>query len=572
MRLRFLPLFFFIILISSPSWSQNFSLQWATSIPGLNSWGIRSIKTDKQGNVFIMGVFSDSILFDQNNSVSKLKSTGDKDIFLAKYDANGHYLWSKSFGGPYSDIANTFALDKKGNIYLTGFYMDTVDFDPSPSVKKIAASSRYYELFLAKYDVNGNYIFAENIAQTGIDFLLSNPENAIALDNNGNAYLFGTFRNETDFDPSEQEARITPNEPGTFLAKYDSLGRYIWVKKITDFGDINAFRLAIDPKGNICAMGNFLGTNDFDPSASLHTLTSEGIGPDIFLAKYDTDGNYLWATSMRGGNLDRAHCIEIGNDGDISISGHFTGTIDFDPSEQVKELTSENSFSVFLAKYDEKGNYKWAKSLISNDVAYCYGLTVAVNGSITIAGYFRGILNINPPHQGATLSSNADFMGLHDYDIYLARYDALGNYVQAQNFGDVGIDFGFAITLDKQENLLLIGEHTGNLDLAPNNSSNTPLSSTTYFSGFIGKFGSALVTDISASEVADKDVLISPNPSSGIFHVQENVIRVIVRNLAGELVMENSSSALDISNLPKGLYLTEIHTANRTVHKKIILE
>jgi hypothetical protein len=128
----------------------------------------------------------------------------------------------------------------------------------------------------------------------------SDQGNAIATDANGNVYVTGDFEGTADFDPSAGTANLTST--GTldiFLAKYDASGNLLWANRmggqLTDRGN----SLAVDGSGNVVVTGGFRGIVDFDPSVGTANLTSVG-NQDIFVAKYDASGNYLWANGMGG--------------------------------------------------------------------------------------------------------------------------------------------------------------------------------------------------------------------------------------------------------------------------------
>jgi hypothetical protein len=93
--------------------------------------------------------------------VTKLTAVGKKDIFIQKLDANGNFLWAKSFGGRDYDQGTSIAVDADGNVYTTGYFIDTVDFDPGPDSMKISAVG-LWDSFIQKLDANGNFLWAKS--------------------------------------------------------------------------------------------------------------------------------------------------------------------------------------------------------------------------------------------------------------------------------------------------------------------------------------------------------------------------------------------------------------------------
>jgi len=209
-----------------------------------------------------------------------MTSVGSRDIFIAKYDNNGNYFWAKSIGGTVLDESFIIALDGYGNLYITGYFNATSDFDPGVGVANLVpVGSR--DILFAKYDNNGNYLWAKNIGSTLDDFGYS-----LAVDAVGNVYITGEFQGTADFDPGTGTANLTTNGSyDIYIAKYDNNGNYLWANKIGGTSSDAGNSITIDGSGNIYITGGFYGTTDFDPGAGTANLTSSGVS-DIFFAKY----------------------------------------------------------------------------------------------------------------------------------------------------------------------------------------------------------------------------------------------------------------------------------------------
>ncbi|MBI2967708.1 MAG: SprB repeat-containing protein, partial [Bacteroidetes bacterium] len=147
--------------------------------------------------------------------MANLTPVGIYDIFFAKYDSNGNYLWAKSIGSTSDDISESIALDASGNAFIIGFFQGTADFDPSAGTANLTPVGNI-DIFFAKYDSNGNYLWAKSIGSTSDDF-----GNSIALDAGGNAFITGEFNGTADFDPSAGTANLTSvGGRDIFFAKY----------------------------------------------------------------------------------------------------------------------------------------------------------------------------------------------------------------------------------------------------------------------------------------------------------------------------------------------------------------
>jgi gliding motility-associated-like protein len=199
------------------------------------------------------------------------------DVFFAKYDASGNYVYVKKITGGPGLLYSYLTLDLSGNIYLAAGFSETADFDPGPGTLNLTSKGDY-DIFIAKYDNNGNIIYAKNMGGVGYDHAL-----AIAVDATGSIYISGEFSAIADFDP---DVAITQNLTAilgdAFLAKYDASGNYVYAKQIGSVGSDYSEHLTLDPSGNVIVAGAFEETVYFDCITSLTALGAT----DLFLAKY----------------------------------------------------------------------------------------------------------------------------------------------------------------------------------------------------------------------------------------------------------------------------------------------
>jgi hypothetical protein len=182
--MRIFYIIIILALISTMTNAQN--LEWAKNVGGTCTDEAYKIAYDSIGNCYIIGVFESTADFDPGVDTANLTSVYVYDIFIAKYDKNGNYLWAKDIGMTYLNFDNYgIAIDKTGNCYVTGSFEGASDFDPGPGTA-ILTSVGVDDIFFAKYDANGNYLWARSIGSTNIDYGYS-----IALDSIGNCYIAG---------------------------------------------------------------------------------------------------------------------------------------------------------------------------------------------------------------------------------------------------------------------------------------------------------------------------------------------------------------------------------------------
>ena len=322
---------------------------WAKGIGGNSTDLGYKISIDSSDNAYITGQFSSTVDFNPGAGVANQVAVGMSDIFIAKFDASGNYVWAFGIGSPLADGGNDIVLDDLGNIYLAGIISGSADFDPSANVDMIAFNANS-DGFLAKYDASGNYLWAKNIGSSLFDNC-----SGIALDETGNVIITGLFQSSLDFDFGVGSAVLTSvGATDIYFAKYDENGNYIWANQIGSADNDLSNEIALDADQNIYLTGSYGGTSglsaDFDPSVGVDIHTPVG-DIDIFLAKYDANGNYIWAKSFGGLYSDKAFGLTIDLYGSAYITGYFSDVADFDPSAGSANLTPLGGYDIFIAKY-----------------------------------------------------------------------------------------------------------------------------------------------------------------------------------------------------------------------------
>lgn len=146
----------FIFLFCLYTSSQSTGFEWAKSITCSEEFSPSSVKTDGDGNIFIAGEYSGSADFDSGEGSLFFESNGYDDIFFSKFNSQGQLIWTKTIGGKYNDVCNNMTLDESSNIYITGRFSSTVDFNPGNGTHELSVSGGD-DIFIAKYDSAGNF-------------------------------------------------------------------------------------------------------------------------------------------------------------------------------------------------------------------------------------------------------------------------------------------------------------------------------------------------------------------------------------------------------------------------------
>jgi hypothetical protein len=411
-----------------------------------------------------MYILSYSIEFYLRILLSLLKNTFFCTFFLCTFlsisnNAEAQFQWVSGFGGSSSpEMGQSVYLDTDGNVYTTGHFQGTSDFDPGPGVFNLSTFDAYPEIFISKLDVSGNFIWAKSMGLFDDDY-----GHAITTDNFGNVYVTGIFRGNSTIGSS---VFIAVGTYDIFLCKLDPLGNYLWQKQFSGSGTHSASSIDLDANGNIYLTGYNSGTCDFDPTAGTFNLISNSGTQDIFVCKLNPSGNLIWAKQMSGPFSEMGNSIQVDNSGNVYVTGSFSGTVDFDPNVGVYNLTALtntfNVFDIFVTKIDSNGVLVWALQLGGNQADYGNEITLDPFGTLVIGGTFSGTADFDPTAGVSNISS----YGLSDACI--CKLDNSGNLIWAKQFGGVLDDTGNSLTIDSDQNIYVTGTFKGTADFDPN--------------------------------------------------------------------------------------------------------
>jgi len=404
------------LVAQTPEW------QWAVSGGGTGQDYCYEIATDSQGNLYVTGEFQGIATF----GPFILTSSGASDIFAAKLGPAGDFLWAVSAGGTNSDEARDITVDNAGNALLTGIFQETATFGTYT-----ITSSGMHDIFAAKIDPAGNFLWAVRAGGENYD-----QGFGIATDSADNVWLTGNFALTASFGTY---TLTTTGLYDVFAAKLDPVGNFLWAVKAGgasyDFGK----GIAVDSAGNACLTGNFYDTASFGS----YTISSAGCD-DVFTAKLDSAGNWLWAACAGGTSFDRGQNIAIDSAGNIWLTGSIGGgTASFGAAN----LTSNGSIDIFICKLDSAGNFLWAANAGGANADYGYGITIDSAGNAWLTGLFK---------ETATFGTQVLTSG-GDFDIFICKLDATGQFIWVTNTGGTSADHGYGIITDGAGNAWVTG-------------------------------------------------------------------------------------------------------------------
>ncbi|HLP51727.1 MAG TPA: T9SS type A sorting domain-containing protein [Chitinophagales bacterium] len=458
-----LPFMVVLLVLAHSLFSQNIvAYDWAKLIgaDGGNdlTWDITS---DGAGNVYIAGKFTgDSADFDPGAGEAFLVSAGNDDIFLAKYTNTGQLLWAKAMGTEENDEARSLVLDEDGNIWITGTFSGTGDFDPGSGVQNLS-SAGYRDIFLAKYDQDGDYLWAGAMGGNGDDVANKIARHPIT----GDVWICGGFEGSADFDPSANDfALISMAAKDIFFARYNVSGGLIGARRIQGSANDQAMSISFDTDGNLLLCGVFVGTVNFNPTGTAVNLASNNDSNDGFVAKYDLSATLLWVKALGGKtNTDFAINVTSDNNNNVIVCGYYSDTCEFQPGVGAARRVGLGVADAYVANYDATGNYRGVITYgAPGEYVVAWDVATDNDGYIYATGYassnFDAGNDIGTPQIIDVAGKNA----------YLLKYDLYGNFLVGANisYGAASVT-GYCTHVDAQGGILVGGELQGTGDMDP---------------------------------------------------------------------------------------------------------
>jgi hypothetical protein len=547
-------------------------------------------------------------------------------ILVSFFGSAQSFLWADGLGGTGTDQANAVATDAAGNVYSTGYYNGTADFDPGTGVFNLTGGG----VFVSKLSATGNFIWAKRLGSSGDNGF------GIAVGSSGNVYITGNFFNGGDFDPGAGTFLLNSNgNSDAFISKLDASGNFVWAKNLGGNGTEIGYGLALDASENVYTTGNLGSTNaDFDPGVGTFTLNSLG-GNDIYVSKLNSSGAFVFAKSMGGSGNDYGFAISIDGSGNVLSTGQFGGTADLDPGASTYTLTgSGGSVDIYVSKLDASGTFIWAQQMGGSGNELAYAITTDASGNVYSTGRFPSAGDYDPGAGVFTLSGSGAYVskldisgnflwaaklgnfgdqgraiavdassnvyttggyvnpggdfdpGVGTYtlagtsDVFISKLDASGAFVSAASVGGSGSDIAFGLCLDPSGNITMAGYFSAAADFDPTGGifTVTPAGS---FDAFVLKLGNIATRINEKNNFLTTEMSIYPNPSSGKFSLCLNselgndatiTIYDVVGKVVAERKLQSGIRLLDLNMEIKGMYFVTVESEGKQMIKKLIVE
>lgn len=325
--------------------------------------GSRDIAVDPKGNIYTTGYW---------NGEQFLASSGEQDVFVAKYNASGRRLWLQQFGTRRSPdptgFSNTgydspygISTDRKGNVYLTGFTDGNL----------AGTNAGGQDAWTAKYNTNGRQIWIKQFGTAKNDEAYS-----IASDPRGNVYLTGKTEGNL----------VRPNlgSEDAWVIKLNTNGRTLWQKQLGTARGDEAFNIALDRRGNAYVTG-YTGGSLATPNPKREE--------EVWVAKYSVNGRLLWRKQFGSTGFDVAEGIAVDQAGSAYITGYTDRNLFGD------NAGTTGTYDAWVVKYAADGRQTWSEQFGSSQFDASLDITVDQRGNAYTTGYTNGNL-VNPNSKG----------------------------------------------------------------------------------------------------------------------------------------------------------------------------
>lgn len=419
--------YFLVIFCFATIGAKAQSWEWANNNGGSGNDQVKGVSTDPSGNVYTTGSFTGTATF----GPFTLTGSGSTDIFVAKQNKSGTYLWAVKAGGTGVEEGTSIAVDAAGNSFVTGNFNGTATFGTT------TLTSAANDGFLARYDNAGTLMWVVKMGGASTD--RANKVSLSGGGNHANVCVTGFFNTTATFGTT---SLTSAGAQDLFVVSYTGGGIFNWAKRFGGTGVEEGTAIAQDPSANIYLTGSFTGTVSFGS----FSLTSGG-GQDIFTSKLDANGNVIWAKQGSGSNSNISQAIAVDDAGNTYVSGITTSNLLTFGS---LSLPSSGGQIAFIVKYSNLGLEQWTSKVVSGVVS-CSASGLAINDAgnfIYITGYFSSGL---AEFQSFTLYNSS---GL---DSYVSRYNSSGVESlidQALGFNDISAS---AIAINELDYIYVVG-------------------------------------------------------------------------------------------------------------------
>lgn len=435
-------------LLAEPS-----AFSWVVAGQGAQDAHGRGVVADAAGNACTVGEFLGTVGF----GGIPLTSAGSNDVFIVRTDAAGAIAWARRAGGTGHDLARDVAMDGQGNAYVVGWFSGTASFGSTNLVSRGGT-----DVFLAKYDPQGDLVWATSAGGTLDDYGYG-----VAVNSEGRGRLTGHFAGTAAFGSQTFTSRGAAD---AFVARFTEEGTFVWARQAGGAGSDEGHDVALDADGNCWLTGSFTGP------VALGLGTFEGFGAlDIFVARLDSAGNWLWVRGAGGpADYETGWSVAVDSAGNGYVGGKFVGPSLFGATV----LPGAGDQDGFVARFSAEGELAWVRSIGGTGIDIVPNVAVDPAGHCYVTGLYGGAQG-RPAWIGSVpLTSRGD------YDLFVTKIDPQGVTQWITTAGGSGQDWAYAIAAPQPDVAFVTGWFSGSAVFGPH-----PLSSSGAHDAFLARLG-----------------------------------------------------------------------------------
>jgi len=426
-----------LLLFSQLSKSQSFFNQ-VVGGSGLDE--INDIANDSAGNIYATGYFASPNAQFGSFLIANSSTQNTSDIFITKSSPTGNVLWTKKIGGPSQDKGKAIALDKLGNVFVTGTFIGSISFGPNISLNADSGSA---DIFICKYDNAGNFLWALNVGGP-----LGDEVYDLSVDHSGNPIITGQYLANAHFSTASVTSTLdTSNTQFTydiFILKLSGFGSLKWLKTGSAKYDDRGTGLAVDSLNNIFLIGQFSDTIQFTQTYPNNVFNT------CFVMKLDSLGNEInMVKYSSSSSLANSICTNASNE--VLICGDFTGNLLFYTSP-LNQIVNAYARKIYIAKFDNNLNYIYGKSFGSSKSISAKRILAAANLSYYVFGEFKCTFSEFSSFYGTGVFNSIGYQ-----DLFVAKFENNGNSIWQRHLGGRDNDFANGLICDNQNSPVIAG-------------------------------------------------------------------------------------------------------------------
>lgn len=511
MRLLFIPILFFTI----PLFSQN----WETiqTFGGMGNESLDALEIMDDGNVIVAGSFEED--FEIGGDI--LVSEGEEDIYCTIYSPLGNPIQSFQIGGA-SEEQLTAVTTHANRITLFGSYNLQADFDTITLQTSLGTKG----LFISQYNTQGAVQWTHSIEGNVLSI-----SGDITSSDNGDSFITGYF-----FDTLiiQQDTLFANSDEGdVFVAQFDVNGVLQWLSQAGDDGIMRSTGIVLDDNGDIFIAGKFKGEATFGEE----TIQTNTADHDLFLAKLNHEGDFLWGKKLGGVFEDDFGAMTIDNNGNIYLTGYFIGVLSSAEGWEIE--TDGININAYLIQLNSDGIVNWGHSIGGANDDYAVDISM-MDDKIAMTGYF----------QTNTNWGNGNLTAQGGLDALVATYRIDGSFIGMIPVSGVDFEFGSQVKFLPTGEIITGGSFNGTCDFDGDvHTSN----------GFYDAYWGIRNSLVHVEEINTKpNFSFFPNPSSEyIYWNHTPTIKVSILDAAGKIHSSSNTGSMDIRYLASGIYFVK---------------